>query len=1206
MFILNKLYFKNKNSKLIKITVLALIILLFLNNLHTINASEIRINSYTSYRQSFPSIIASAKQSYFYVVWQSEGQIDNFEIYIQKFDSNGKKIGNDSGADILVNTIYTGEQSSPRGGILSSGNLVICWQSTSTGNYDVFCNFLKPDLSNLYTDFQVNPSSTAFEGRPFVYVLANDTILVLWNSNRSGQFDVEAALYDQNKNLLKSRFIVNTTTTGNQGNGFWGISCAAFSNGRILVGYSSENIDGDSLGVVGKIYNSDFSVYKDEFRINTSSGSYQYILSLGITSTNKFIFAWTSLHTGDYNVYYKTFDEAGTMIKDETLINTDYTTGDQSYPSIAINSEDEIYISYRGNTSGASNSSSMDISCKIISMDPTVTMSSEFKFTRDGNYVKDYSSIAIIKNTLLVSTWQSYLQEGDEWNVFLNIFDLHKLVNTKVEKFQDFPSITALTNGGFVFSFSSSTGDSDSGSTSWGCLSQSYDANKNKVGSETHINTYTIGIQKNCKVLALLNGNLFYYWQSDAQDSSSFGIYGRILNAAGTQVVAEWNINEFTTDSQDTPYAVTNQSGVIFIIWQSINQKCSSCNLYGIYGKMISDSNTIIKPEFRISDSDSINEFNARACYSNGIFLVVWTITNSSNDDVYGKFFDIKGNSLNPTAILINKSTSGNQNSPDCAGLVDGNFVITYTSGIPSDILAKIIDSANIIIKDEFIVNTNTSDIQQNAKVQALSEGGFIVAWESNSADGSLLGVYYQRFLANGTLIALEYIANNYTLNDQKNIAIAQLKTGNNDVIIGFSSEGDTNFLGVYYEIVYNCPSGYYFDSNINFKCTTCNPIYGGVCDSLGNPVQCKAGLYRLEDKINCVSSCLNSDGYASNPVNGLCKKCSSNCLTCRETSDNCKSCYVGFSLAEAASNLFICINSFDGYYFDTTLNYYIKCDVSCTSCNLNKMNCIQCNISGKYYPKVDNVKSCILSTNPPSGYYFNAQTSKHEFCDNSCMTCISIKSCLTCTLNFYPIENNLNDCRNSSSISNDYFLDYDAKIYKKCDISCETCINKSVDCLKCKESFYKIKEEMASKNASACYASSVTIPNYIFDSASSLFIKCHESCLNCAVNKNYCIECSNANNYYKFDIQKYNYVPNSSELGDNTNYLTDQEIKSLNILCLKSSTILGFYLDLELSKEYLKCPDGCMQCTSSKCLVTENNTACKLLIKLHFVKKIF
>ncbi len=113
-------------------------------------------------------------------------------------------------------------------------------------------------------------------------------------------------------------------------------------------------------------------------------------------------------------------------------------------------------------------------------------------------------------------------------------------------------------------------------------------------------------------------------------------------------------------------------------------------------------------------------------------------------------------------------------------------------------------------------------------------------------------------------------------------------------------------------------------------------------------------------------------------------------------------------------------------YYLD--INKFNKCDISCSLCIDSPTNC---------------------SNQIPNWYYLDI--SIYKKCDISCSTCIgwTINDCLQCAPNYYKISTHKFPTQCYNNDISGYYFDIDT--YKKCDISCLTCIGGLInDCKEC------------------------------------------------------------------------------------------------------------------------------------------------------------
>ena len=67
----------------------------------------------------------------------------------------------------------------------------------------------------------------------------------------------------------------------------------------------------------------------------------------------------------------------------------------------------------------------------------------------------------------------------------------------------------------------------------------------------------------------------------------------------------------------------------------------------------------------------------------------------------------------------------------------------------------------------EFRVNTTTANEQNYQTITGLSDGGFVVAWQSILQDGSSWGIYGQRYTSAGVASGVEFRVNTTTANEQ-------------------------------------------------------------------------------------------------------------------------------------------------------------------------------------------------------------------------------------------------------------------------------------------------------------------------------------------------------------------------------------------------------------------------------------------------------
>lgn len=131
-------------------------------------------------------------------------------------------------------------------------------------------------------------------------------------------------------------------------------------------------------------------------------------------------------------------------------------------------------------------------------------------------------------------------------------------------------------------------------------------------------------------------------------------------------------------------------------------------------------------------------------------------------------------------------------------------------------------------------------------------------------------------------------------------------------------------------------------------------------------------------------------------------RKCDVLCLTCfGASSTSCNSC-VQTPTMYWLSNTTCSLTCLSGYGQQTVPNFCIKCDVKCTSCFDDPLNCSACVKSGPnqaYVYTADPLVAYSECVNPcPAGTFANKTTQTCDPCNTNCSTCInSVNYCLSC-----------------------------------------------------------------------------------------------------------------------------------------------------------------------------------------------------------------
>jgi hypothetical protein len=275
------------------------------------------------------------------------------------------------------------------------------------------------------------------------------------------------------------------------------------------------------------------------------------------------------------------------------------------------------------------------------------------------------------------------------------------------------------------------------------------------LGPEFRVNTYTTNFQYVPAVAADASGNFVVVWSSDLQDGSGPGVFGQRYDSAGAPLGPEFRVNSYTTIAQRYPDVAADMSGNFVVVWDSNAQDGSS---FGVFGQRYASSGAPLGPEFRVNTYTTNGQLRPSvASDSMGNFVVVWeNAEDGALSGVFGQRYASSGATLGPE-FRVNTYTTNGQYIPAVAADSSGNFVVAWYSltqdGSDHGVFGQRYASSGAPLGAEFRVNTHTPNNQWRPAVAADSAGNFVIVWHSGYQDGSSYGVFGQRY---GQIVPVE------------------------------------------------------------------------------------------------------------------------------------------------------------------------------------------------------------------------------------------------------------------------------------------------------------------------------------------------------------------------------------------------------------------------------------------------------------------
>ncbi len=301
------------------------------------------------------------------------------------------------------------------------------------------------------------------------------------------------------------------------------------------------------------------------------------------------------------------------------------------------------------------------------------------------------------------------------------------------------------------------------------------------LSDDVQVNTTTANNQRSGVSTALIDGGYVSVWESWEQDGSAYGIFAQRYDEAGNKIDDEFLVNTTTLGSQSGPRITKLNDGGFVIVWTD----------NGVSGQRYDANGNKVDGEFRIdtvtTDHPVVEDIEA---LKNGGFVVSWR----ANGDVFSRIYDASGDAVGNRATVVNTIRTNTQRQSQIMALSDGGYIATWSSwnedGSAYDIYLQRFDALGEKIGDETQVNTTTtSGRQEFSDITLLTDGSFVVTWQSQVQDGSVTDIYMQHFAIDGS--PGEEIQVNTTSNGhQSNPNITALSDGGYIIVWQSKTEG--------------------------------------------------------------------------------------------------------------------------------------------------------------------------------------------------------------------------------------------------------------------------------------------------------------------------------------------------------------------------------------------------------------------------------
>ena len=396
-------------------------------------------------------------------------------------------------------------------------------------------------------------------------------------------------------------------------------------------------------------------------------------------------------------------------------------------------------------------------------------------------------------------------------------------VNTYTPSFQRTAAVAADSGGNFVVVWETPVLASDRVS------GQRFDAQGTMLGGEFPANSYTSS-EEYPALVSDSEGNFVIAWQSYLGYGASFGIFGHRFDSVGVPTSSVFQVSTYSPGAQQYPAMASTSSGAFVVVWESEGQDGSG---YGVFGRLFNSTGQAIGGEFQVNSYTTGYQFAPAVAVANsGSFIVVWATNgqDSATLDLRAQRFDTAGTKAG-SEFRINSYTTGHQQSPAVAVDGSGTFTVVWEStgqdGSAGGVFGRRFSSVGVPLGGEFRVNTTTLNTQGAPSIAASASGDFVVVWEGFGQDGSDGAIVGRRFHSAGSPAGSEFLVNTFTTGWQQDPSVAS--DGSGDFVVVWSSmDQDGSTSGVFGQRLANSPLSDGFESGD--PCAWSSVLGGGTC----------------------------------------------------------------------------------------------------------------------------------------------------------------------------------------------------------------------------------------------------------------------------------------------------------------------------------------------------------------------------------------
>ncbi len=626
-----------------------------------------RVNTDITMNWQGDPAVAGSLNGNFIFTWEDRRQLGNSDIFAQRFDRNGNRLGD----NFRINdSTAAGDQSISAVSVVPNGISLIVWDDRRNGiTGDIYGRFLNPDGSLRGNDFRINddPLNYGNQYEPDIGSDDSNRFVVVWMDGRDGNWNIYGQRLNCNGMCIDSNFRVTAQESIQ-----WSPRVAVGPAGNFVVTWNDRRRN--QWDVYAQIYDTSGTPVDTNFRINCDAGDADQLLGdVAINRYGEFIVVWSDKRNGNDDIYAQIFNSSGIRIGSEFKINDDISSSSQISPTVIALSDGGYYVAWADARNG-----NFDIYCQRITRSGS-KIRNNFRVNDDSNSshqrVSSVGQERFNRRTLIA--WEDERSGNcDIYATVINRFGTPVSQNFRVNDDPSganshfYPS-SAGGNKRFIVCWHDSRQGGD-------IYAQMFSDDGGKIGGNFLVNEGNISASQWYPYCAMDTYNrAVIVWMDYRQTQTFPKIYARLYDENGNPAGPEFCVGE-TPESIPEAFAsvAMNSAGYWVVSWMDYRNGNSDiyCQLFTPRGEKIGPNKRV-----NLDGQNVLQSYPACAIDDNRNIAIAWEDKRNGSYDIYLQLLDSLGNLIGGNE-RVNDNPPGHSDcySPSCAFDETGRLAVMF------------------------------------------------------------------------------------------------------------------------------------------------------------------------------------------------------------------------------------------------------------------------------------------------------------------------------------------------------------------------------------------------------------------------------------------------------------------------------------------------------------------------------------------------